>query len=161
MNTEKNALTLVEVLIAVLVFSIGIIGVILLFPISIENISVSQDLLIATELASSTIEFFNQPIVQIEDAIKNNTIMTGFMPIKDFDSGGDLIIINSVEYDNLGDDAVIERYMEYERAISLSTLSADADLSERYSIVVTIRWNDSRGRSRTFSLSGVLYPYKT
>lgn len=158
--SSKNALTLVEVLVAVIVFSIGIVGVLTLFPLSVHNIQVSQDLLIVAELASSTISFFNQPIDLIEEAVKNSGIMAGFMPIKDIDSNGEIVIINSQEYFNLGDDTIIEHYIDYQRAIEINVLPADSTFAERHEIIVIIRWNDSRGRSRTFRVSGILYPDK-
>lgn len=158
MSSEKNGLTLIEVLVAILIFSIGVIGVITLFPLSIQNVQTSQDVLIATELAASTLEFFNQPGIQ--DAVAGGLILSGFMPIKDIDSGGSIVIPNTQEYHDLDDSTLSERYTGYERAVDVSLIPSDADFNDRYSVTVTIRWNDVRGRGRTFRMSGIIYAYK-
>ncbi len=160
MKSRKNALTLVEVLVAILVFSIGVIAVITLFPLSLQNVQTSQDLLIATELAASTVEYFNQPVNDIQAAILTSAILRGFMPIKDTNAGGRAIVPNTQMYVYLGDETLIERYIGYERAIDVRQLPADADFTERHLLRVTIRWNDSRGRAREFTTSSIIFTNK-
>lgn len=160
MISRKNALTLIEVLIAILVFSIGVIAVITMFPLSLQNVQTSQDILVATELASSTLEYFNQPVRSVQGAIAAGSLMSGFMPIKDINSAGSIIIPNTQSYYELEDDTIIPRYIGYERAIEAELMPSDSDFMDRYLVTVTIRWDDSRGRSQNFSLSGIIFANK-
>ncbi len=160
MRSKKNALTLVEVLVAILVFSIGVIAVITLFPLSLQNVQTSQDVLIATELAASTVEYFNQPVNNVQAAILTNAILRGFMPIKDTNAHGRAIVPNTQMYVLLDDSTLIERYIGYERAIDVRMLASDADFTSRHILRVTIRWNDSRGRSREFTTSSIIFVNK-
>lgn len=152
MSGRNRGFGIVEVLIALLLFSIGILAISSLFPLSIKNVETSQDILIATEILTATIELLNQPSETIQSRLVDGRFQNTFQPIREL---VDIDLPNRPGYD---DDVnpLIERYIGFERQILIESLSAEIGFGPRVRVVVTIRWTDSTGRQRSISMPSII-----
>lgn len=143
---------LVEVLIALLLFTIGILAISNLFPLSLRNVETSQDILIASEIITGTIELLNQPSNPVQSAIASGIIMNNFQPIREL---AGFLVPNVPGYDTDA-NPIILRYTGYERQILINSMPAEKAYGPRARVVVNVRWSDNTGRQRTMSMPAII-----
>ncbi len=151
-RNKTGGFGLVEVLIALLLFTIGILAISNIFPLSVKNVETSQDLLIASEILTGTIELLNQPSNPVQTALASNAIMNTFQPIREL---ANHVVPNVAGYDDPG-NPLIPRYQNFERQILVNRMPEDPEYGPRVRVVVTVRWTDTTGRQRTMSMPAVI-----
>lgn len=150
--TNSRGFGLVEVLIALLLFTIGILAISNIFPLSVRNVETSQDILIASEIMTGTIELLNQPSNPVQTALASGAIQNTFQRIRELEG---FIVPNVAGY-NDNSNPLIPRYTSFERQILVTRMPDDPDYGPRVRVVVTVRWTDTTGRQRTMSMPAVI-----
>lgn len=141
---------IIEVLVALLLFSVGILAISGIFPLSVRNVETSQDVLIATEILTGTIELLNQPSNTVQNALVDNMIRRDFQPIREL---GGAVVPNIPGYQN---NPVIPRYSHFERQILTDPMVPSAEFGPRVRVTVTVRWTDPSGRVRNISMPSII-----
>ena len=147
---SSKGLTVIEVLMAAMLVIFGLIAIGYTFPRSLQIVETSQDIMVATEIATNTLELLNQPFPHITDALRNGSILTGLMNI--YELGPDMI-------PNSADDQTqprIARYEKFQRAVTVTILPANGTYSDRAVVEVLVQWQDIQQRSRNFTVSATI-----
>lgn len=161
-KNNKKGFTLLEVIIAIFIITIGITGAVNLINYSISNTIVSRSQVVAVNLAQEGLEVVRaiRDTNWLEDAVWNDGLDAGNWrvqydsvellsldsnpPLKMLDSGGVFVY----RYSSLGTDSL------FRRKVSITTISAT-----EIQVTSEVTWSE-RGRSFLVSAEERLYDWK-
>ncbi len=178
-NSRQAGFSLAEVMTAMFILSIGLVGMLALFGTAIDNMQGSQEDMIAKQKARETMEsiFTARESTQINFSNINNTSTSGGVFVTGFqslglpgsdgllgtaDDGPTETMVMPGPDGELGtaDDQIIV-LSNYQRQISITPLMsgsvANPDVRQ---LTVTVQYTNARGRVRTYTINTLISRYR-
>jgi prepilin-type N-terminal cleavage/methylation domain-containing protein len=162
--------SLIELLIAIVILTIGLLGVLSLFVHAIVTMGLSEENLIAKQKARETVEsiFTARNTAQISfDQIQNTSVtggifVTGFQPLRlpgndglvgtADDAGVETMVTTASD-----GSSTIRQLNEFQRQVQISSVSGSSDLRQ---VTVTIRYAIRKGLQRDYQLVTYVSRYR-